>query len=1309
MKTMMFPLDNYTTTAEIHQGAEAALYRGHRNTDHAPVTIKLLRGDHPDARAVAKLRHEHALLKDLAIPGVVKPYGLEKHRGSLALILEDLGGEPLHAMLKARRLDLKTALSIAASLAETLDALHRRQIVHKDIKPQNILVNEKTGAVTLIDFGIATRLPREPQRPESPPMLEGTLAYVSPEQTGRMNRVVDSRTDLYSLGVTLYEMLTGVLPFQSRDPMELVHSHIARRPVPPHEVSPTIPRIVSDITMKLLSKAAEDRYQSASGLATDLEECLAQLTATGDVAPFPLLRRDRAERLQLPQKLYGRDEQCLAIASAWDRAALGAAELLLVSGYSGVGKSVLVHEIHKSIARGRGHFIAGKFNQLDRSIPYAPIAHALRDLIGHLLTEPAEGLARWKNRIGAAVGANGQILVDLIPELGLILGPQPRAPELGPTESQHRFALVFQSFLRALSSREHPLAIFLDDLQWADPASLKLVELLLTDPERSNLLVLGAYRDNEVDAAHPLMLSVDALRKAGAVVSEILLSPLSLPDVTQLVADAVAESKAEVAPLAALVFEKTQGNPFFVGQFLDTLEQEKMLAWDAQLYRWVWDARRIAEQLMTDNVVDFMAAKIERLPEDTRHVLKLCAAMGHRFDLNALSLIDEISPAKAAAGLWDALREGLLLPLRPEYRFIDDPADPEVFASSEARSVPCKFMHDRVRQAAYSLIAEGEKQKLHLRIGRLLLASSHGDPQDEALFDIANHLSKSTSLITDHDERTAFARLSLAAGKKAKAAAAAASAAGYLKVGLSLLEEDSWETDYDLTLALYMNRAECAYMSGAFDEVESSFEVLLAHVKSRLDRARVHQLRIVVSTALGQFERALEIGRTALAPYGIDLPESEEASFAVADAELRELDARLAGRTLAELLDAPLMTDPDKQVASNLLAKLVSAAFFTGPSLYSFLIGKQVNLSLEHGYAEASPSAYGSYSVILYAWLGRYKESYDFGKLSMDLCERLNAFEQKCQVIFMFAHVVAFYRPLRSSLPYLEEAIRAGLESGDLPYVSYSAWLHLDHRLGQGDDLAAVTEEADRYLALMQRTKNPVTSAILRVTRQMSESLRGRTRSRYTLSDDTFDAESFKELVEQPGFILVAAWFYAAQMELLAIHEDYDNALAMARLSEEKGKNAKGFHTETDRRFFTCLVYCALYPTKPPAEQEQYAAELADHYSKLASWAEAYPESFLHKKLLVDAERARIQGDEIRAMNLYGEAIELARQNEFFHHEAIGSELAAKFHLGKGRRRRPSSRNTPICSLARPRRPSRLKRRRHRPPVGRRRRSTSRR
>ncbi|AGP35590.1 AAA family ATPase [Sorangium cellulosum] len=1266
----MLILQDYTATEKIYEGITSVLYRGHRNADRLPVAVKLLKSEYPDPRELAKIRHEHALMRDLRVPGIPVVIEVGKHGNGLALIMEDSGGRSLSDMMRSQRLSLASALRIAASVADIIDSVHQRHVIHKDIKPHNILVDPETMQVKLIDFGIATRLSRESQAALAPEALEGTLAYMSPEQTGRMNRVVDHRSDLYSLGVTLYEMLTGVLPFQANDAMELVHHHIARRPAPPAEVSPQLPQIVSELVMKLLAKTAEARYQSGAGLKADLEECLSQLEATGEIQPFALGRSDRVGELRIVQKLYGREEQTATLLAAFDRASRGAVELLLVSGEAGVGKSALVQELHKTIAHRRAYFIEGAFEQIGRSTPYASVASALRSLVRSLLAERTSALELWKARLLEALGPNGQVLLDLVPELALVIGPQPAVAELGPTESQNRFNLVFQNFLRVFATREHPVVLALEDLQWADAASLKLLHALMTGPGTAHLLVVGTTREGEIAAAHPLRLLVDALRSASVAVHAIAVEPLPRPAVAQLVAEALDCAAEQAAPLSEVVFDKTRGNPFFVGQFLRSLRQEDLLRFDARSRSWTWDLAPIQAMQMTDNVVALMAGKLQRLAPDTQRALMLAACLGHEFELEVLSAICDRSRRDTAGDLWEALRDGLIQPTGTEYRFVHassrgDAADD---VPSTRFNVSYRFLHDRVQQAAYSLLDDERRKAAHLRIGRLLLSNAGASPRDDALFAVVHQMNLAADLISDPGERAELARLNLAAGRRAKAANAHQAAAGYLAAGASLLGEEAWARDGELMFALTVTLAECEYMCGHFDRAESLFDLLLSRASSTLERAQVHDLRIVLYLTLFKVADCISVGRAGLALFGIELPRSEEQVQAALDAELAEVPVNLGGRRIEDLAFAPALRDREALIVLRLLTNLSSPAYLTDARLAALVTAKQVNLSLRHGHSEVSAFGFVLYGLYMAVLRDRYDEARRFGRLGIELNRRFDNVELACKIHFTFGVYAHFFSPLRETVEHLRSAFEAGMVSADFAYLSYTCNAIVMARLGLGDELASVRKEIDRFLGLMERTKNALSTAFLSIARQMVACLEGRTDGGASLSDDELDEAELVATLGAPSAMFTAFWYHVVKLELLFLDEEHAAALSEALAAERALASSMGYVSTTELSFYLCLTLLALGEAAPEGPARG-AAMLEEHHARLGRWAESCPENYRHKHLLVAAERSRASGDELGAMARYEEAIEAAQESGFVRDEALASELCAKFHLAKGRRK----------------------------------------
>ncbi|WP_437543968.1 AAA family ATPase [Sorangium sp. So ce367] len=1261
----MISLSEYALTDVVHEGRSVVVHRGYRKQDGAKVIVKRLKAELPDPTELATLRHEHAILRDLAIAGVPRVHGLATSERGVALVMEDTGGRVLCDILRETGLDLRTTLEVAIALAAILESLHQRRIVHRDVKPHNVLLDLESKAIRLIDFGISARLAQEVQAIGSPESLEGTLAYISPEQTGRTSRLVDHRSDLYSLGVTLYEMLTRSLPFRAVDSVELVHSHIARTPTSPCKVSPDVPRAVSDIVMKLLSKAPEDRYQSAHGLRVDLEACLSQLVRTGRVEPFRLGGHDLSAELCIPQKLYGREAETAALLSAFERAAQGATELVMVRGPAGVGKSVLIKEIRHAVAHLRGgYFIAGKSDQLDRNVPYAPFQQALRELIRQIMVEPAEALKGWRDRITAALGENGQVMVDLVPELSWLIGPQPSVPELGPTEAQGRCHMVFQRFMRALGSSERPFALFLDDLQWADPASLNLLKIILSNTGGAHLLVIGAARDREVDEGHPLSFALSDIRSAGATVSELALGPLGLADVNQLLSDTLHCEPERAAPLASLLFEKVHGNPFYLNQLLRRLREQQLITLDRSAEAWTWDLRRIQDTPIAENVVEFMVDSLRRLPAETQEALKLAACFGHQFDLETLALARERPLAETAAHLWGAMDEGLVLPLGADYRFYHDGVARDAdIPEQPACNVSYQFLHDRVQEAAYALIEPARRPEVHLRLGRLLLARREGASGDGETFAIVDHMNLGAGLLGSEDERIELARMNLAAGRRARSAAAFEAAFRYLDAGISLLDglADGWERGGELTFAMQMDLAECEFLTRRFERALARCDVLLGRARERMEKVRIHELRMTVYMAQGRYADAMAAGLAGLAHFGIELPESGEQIAAVVQAELADVQAGLGGRRVAELIDAPLMTDPDKRALMRFLVVMLNAAFASKHPLFAFLIARQVNISLRYGHSDGSASGYVTYGFFLSVAQARFKEGHEFGQLAIDLNDKLNHREMVCKLNVQFAGFIHRCRHLREALPYFERAYDAGVQSGDF-FLPYACFQIAETRLALGEELGNVGEVIENLLALSRRLKDSPSVAVLQIMRQMVANLTGQTKSRGSLGDDGFDEAAF--VATLPELPLAAFWYHVIKARLAFLYEDPQGALAMADLAAPMVAIAGGTPTVDQLPFYAALSILAL---PDAAERERRGASLAQHQTRLSLLAESCPENYRHRHQLVLAEVARVAGREVEAMARYDEAISGARQNGFIHEEALANELCARFLAAAGK------------------------------------------
>ncbi len=1197
--------------------------------------------EHPTAATLDRLAHEYALKDALDGTWAVRPLELVRDHGWPMLVLEGSGSEPLDRLLGAP-MEIGCFLHLAIGTTVALGKVHQAGLVHKDVKPANILVNRADGEIRLTGFGIASRLPREPP----PETIAGTLAYMAPEQTGRMNRSVDTRSDLYAIGVVFYQMLTGSLPFTATDPMEWVHCHIARKPVPPHERLKAVPAAVSALILKLLAKTAEERYQTAAGVERDLRHCLADWEESGRIDDFPLGEHDIPNRLMIPEQLYGRAREVETLIAAFNRIVDGGApELLLVSGYSGIGKSAVVHELHKALVPTRGLFASGKFDQYKRDIPYATLAQAFQGLIRPLLGLSEAALAGWREALREALGPNAKLMVDLVPELKLITGESPPVPELPPQQAHSRFQLVFRRFLGVFARPDHPLALFLDDLQWLDPATLGLVEDLLTQPEVRHLLLIGAYRDNEVDAAHPLARKLEAIRQAGARLQEISLAPLARADVRQLIVDTLRCGPEEAAPLAQLVHEKTGGNPFFTIQFLHVLDDEGLLIFDHGAARWRWDLDRIHAKGYTDNVVDLMTGKLTRLPTETQTALQLLACLGNVADTATLCLIHGTSAQAVHADLWEAVRQELILYLEGVY----------------------KFVHDRVQEAAYSLIPADLRAAAHLRIGRLLAAHTPPEQRKEAIFEIINQLNRGAALITARDEREQLAEFNLIAGQRAKRSTAYASALTCLVAGAALLAEDCWERRHELAFALELDRAECEFLTGALAEAEQRLAALSTRAANTVERATVACLRIDLYTTLDQCSRASAVGLDYLRHLSIDWsphPTEEEARR-----EYEQIWSQLGSRMIEDLIDLPLMSDPASLATMDVLTKLGPPATYTDANLYLLVICRAVNLSLERGNCDASCPAYTFLGVLAGPRFGDYQAACRFGQLGYDLVEQRGWKRFQARTYMPFGNVVLpWTRHVLAGRDLLRRAFDAASEIGDLTYAAYCCNQLNTNLLAAGDPLAEVQREAEHGLAFAQKARFGLAIDIIATQLGLIRTLRGLTPTFGSFDDAQFDERRIeRRFSENPDLALIECWYWIRKLQARFFAGDYASAIEASSRAQPLLWTSPSLFETAEYHFYGALSQAACCESASAGQRRpQHLDTVVAHHKQLQLWAVNCPDNFENRAALVGAEIARLEGRELDAECLYEQAISSARANGFIHNEALAYELAARFYAARG-------------------------------------------
>lgn len=1277
-KTMTATLSGYQLLETLHSGSKTIIYRGRRETDNVSVIVKTLLCEHPLLEDIARLRHEYQIIEPLQISGIVKPYELKNYQHGLALVLEDIPGCSLKELIATQTTTLIIFLKVAINLAHILGELHAKHIIHKDIKPHNILIDPDSGEVKLIDFSISSRLDKENPILSNPNLLEGTLAYMSPEQTGRMNRAIDFRTDFYSLGVTLYEMLTGTLPFHTTDPMELVHCHIAKTPVAPCQESvcrvlEEVPEAISAIILKLLAKTAEERYQSAWGLKADLEECLFELQASGKIANFVPGRRDKSGHFLIPQKLYGRKAEVATLMAAFERVAGGSSEIMLVSGYSGIGKTCVVHEVHKPIVGARGYFIAGKFDQFKRDIPYASLIQAFQSLIQQLLTESEAQIQKWKDKLLTALGENGQVIIDVIPEVELIMGKQPPVRQLGAAESQNRFNRIFGQFIGVFTTKDHPLVVFLDDLQWADSASLKFIELLMTNTDayggklRQYLLLIGAYRDNEVSPTHPLMMSLEKIQKADAVVNNIVLSPLQLTDVEALISDTLNNTEG-TEQLAELLFHKTAGNPFFLTQLLKTLHQEDLLTYNFQSGVWQWDLKDIQAIGITDlNVVELTARNIRKLSLETQKVLKLAACIGNSFNLDVLAIVNEASSLKTSVQLWSALQAGLILPLNQDYKI------PLVFAQEESSGITLtdlkvdyKFLHDRVQQAAYSLIPDGQKKATHLKIGQLLLQNTTPEERKENVFALVNQLNYGTELLISEAEKYELAQLNLIAGQRAKSATAYESAVKYLNVGLELLAPDSWQSQYQLTLVLHEEVAEAAFLSGDFDQMQRFIVVVQNHGKTLLDKMKVYEVQIQAYMPQNKIIDAVNTGLEVLKLLGVEFPETVTPSD-IGQA-LEETKSILSGKEPSDLLYLPQMTDPHKLAILKLLSSLFIAAYFGAPELVPLVICKQVNLSVQYGNASVSPFVYSLYGFLLCGIVRDIERGYQFGQLALSLLSKLNAKEVSTKTFQIVNALIRHWKePVRKTLETFQTIYSSGLETGDLEYAAYGGFQYCFQSYLVGKQLTIVEREMATYWDAIKKIKQETSLQYQEIHWQAVLNMMGKNQNPCIFRGEVYDEQKMLPIHQQANDQLAIQFLSFHKLLLCYWFENFSQALENIVQVEKSFGAAAGQVISAIFYFYDSLVRLAVYADSPQLEQQGIASRVQANQEKMQKWAHHAPGNHLHRFYLVKAERHRVLGEKIAAMEMYDNAIALAKENEYINEEALAHELAAKFYFSWGK------------------------------------------
>lgn len=1266
----MTSISGYAIHDKIYEGSKSIVYRAEQEKDHKQIILKTLKHPYPHPRDIAKLRREYEIGQQINVPGLITPDRLERHGNRLWLVLSDYGGNPSHHFIATFKEDIAKFIDFALQTTTSLSGLHDSGIIHCDIKPSNILVNPQTRVVRLIDLGLSTRIVETQQEINHPSMVEGTLAYISPERTGRLTLGSDHRTDFYSLGATFFHLVTGQLPFDTTDPMELVHCHIARLPMPPRILNPVVPECLSNIILKLMEKTAEHRYQSSRGLQADLLECQNQWKKQQIIIPFSLGTQDRSEQFIIPKKLYGREtEQKVLLQTLGKiREETIAVGLTFVAGSAGVGKSALISEIQSSMVMERCYFIAGKFDQLQRNVPYASLLQAFQGLVRQILGESEESIDQWQQSLNDALGSYSNVIIDVIPELELIIGRQAELKTLSPTEAQNRFRQAFCQFIGVFSQHRHPLILFLDDIQWADNASLSLLKDITLSPLVHHVMIVMAYRDEEVIEGHPFQSWKQELMKKDLDITLVHLMPLDEQAVNQLVADTFTTTHDACQKLSRLLNKKSKGNPFFLKRLLSDLFNTQLI--QNVNGQWTWNISSIENHNIPDDIVSLVINELQRLPKNAQKVLMLAACINGQFDLATLVTISEQSTNQVAKDLDLAILHNLITPLVSSHRVIASLAEEEVDLMSDVE-VKYRFLHDRIQQAAYAMLTdEQQRAEVHLRIGRLLLAEcEERDPNTTAIFNLASQLNYGQYIIADLDERLNCARLNLEAGKKAKASVAYDIAHSYIQFGIRFLPHDGWSENYSLTFSLHKELLECQYLCQDIDAAKKTFDLLINHARNQVEAAEIYGLFVILCTSLGQFSEAVELCHKGLRNLGWKVPVGERQVRWAVRAELLSIQRRLIGCRITELIHHPELKDPVQLAKLNLMAQLIPTLYYTDMESSNLFYLKMANLSLQYGNAPMSSVAYLGLGRFLGERLGQNQQRFELGQLAIQLLDKFNSRELRCKSLFLFGGFIhPWTRSSEGDLKYLRDSYQAGVDSGDLNWACYANNVLTMRLLFLGKNLAEIEAETSRCLRIASQVGESYTPFFLRITYQVARCLQAKTLGAADLSDEDFNEQMHLDLLRsRPELIGALNWYYVAKTLVCLINKDSDTALRMALMADKTISSATGLCRVADHTFYLGLSLAANDSSNQDAAiQRQRRKRLYGCYKDLADWARHNPSNFQHKALLIAAELESINGRFSKAAQLYKEAIQAAQESAFIHCVALANERASQFYAHYG-------------------------------------------
>jgi len=1237
----MISIPGYQISEQIFKGDHTTVYRGIKEDDQSDVVIKTLTADYPSPEDMDELRHDYEIGSQFDHPNIIKYDSLEPYQNNIAIVSQYFTSLRLSDVIPQKGLEVSEFIDIAIQLGEGLTTIHEHEIIVMDIKPQNIGFDQANSCVKYFDFGISTHLEQESQQGISIHKLSGTLHYMSPEQTGRMNRAIDYRSDFYSLGMTLYELICGINPCNGLNLSECVYFHIAKIPPSPLKVRPDLPPMLSNIIMKLLEKNAEDRYQNASGLLHDLKKLQDLVESNQASSVFKLGRFDYSNRFRIPQKLYGREKEISLVQETFNKAAQGNSQILVVSGAPGIGKSSLINEIQKPLTQKQGYFISGKFDEFTKENAYTAIIKAFSALIKNILSDSEEVIERIKTRILSVLNGNAQIIIDMIPSVELIIGKQAPVQQIGPLETQNRFNRVFSDFVEIFAQKEHPLTLFIDDLQWADAASLNLLEQLANNENLNYFYLISSYRDNEIDSTHPAQLLLDNLKNKSAAFNSISLKPLSISSTNQLIADVLKNKPGKIKELTQIIHTKTEGNPFFLNLFLQTLYEQNLLRFDLER-GWFWDIKEINNLQATENVAQMMLNKLSRLPSTAQEILKIAACLGHSFQLSDLQIVSKKNKEKILQEIFPALRAGIILRRKNNYYFV----------------------HDRVQESAYSLIEEEEKKQLNLTIGRTLLANIKNTLLDQQIFNITNHLNEGLTLITDPEEKVNLAKLNLKAGNKALKNTAYNHALTCFKTGLKCLTDQPWEKHYELCFELHKGRAESEYLTGNFDASLKFLEIALKKARSSNDQVQIYCMLIYQYTIKAKYAEGINAGRKALTLLNVKLPEQN--LIQALEEEVNLAKQNLADRDVASLLHSPTMQASTMKSAMQVLMSMQPTAYMFSPDLYSLIAVKMANISLKNGHIPESAKAYITYANILSSVFNKYRLGYEFGMLGLKMSDNYNDLIQKCRGRFIYvAFLVHWQKHLNLTESMMTEGYQYGLECGDFQYAAYNLSFGSANLFYQGYNLPNLEKKLDVYMRFAQKAQHQMSMDTIQGFQLAVENLRGRTTNRLSFDTNHINEMQFlKNCFERNTSS--ACYLLILKAQVLYLAGEPEQALERILLAKRILNYIRGTSASAEYVFFYSLILCALIPNANDKKDEYYQ-QIKENQAQMKMWMDNCEDNFQHKYLLVQARLAELDNNAVDAMALYDQARDSAIKYRFIQSEALINELSANFWFSIGR------------------------------------------